>query len=219
MSSAPDFRACLVQCPIVAILRGITPDEVIDVGAALIAEGIRMIEVPLNSPHSIKSIERLSAQFGRHALIGAGTVLTTQEVAAVADAGGQLIVAPNTDPAVIRAAAATGMVAVPGFATPTEAFLALASGANALKLFPADASSPQALKAMRAVLPKDAKILAVGGVEAANMAEWLGAGADGFGLGSALYRPADTADSVGERARAAISAISAAGCARDATVG
>ncbi len=193
-------------CPLVAILRGVTPAEAVELGAALIAAGITIIEVPLNSPDPLASIAKLVQNFGTDALIGAGTVLQTDQVAAVQTAGGQLIVSPNADAAVITASKAAGLVSVPGFFTPSEGLAALAAGADALKLFPAEGSSPAALKAMRAVLPQAVPVLAVGGVNADSMAQWIAAGADGFGLGSGLYRPGDSAELVGTRAREIVAA-------------
>ncbi len=183
------FHSLLAQCPLVAILRGITPDDADAIGDALYEGGIRIIEVPLNSPDPLESIARLSARLGDRALVGAGTVLDVGQVAAVGAAGGQLIVSPSTDPRVIAAAAAAGMVSCPGYFTPTEALAAIAAGAHALKLFPAEAASPAVVKAQRAVLPVATPLLVVGGVTPDSMAAWFAAGANGFGLGSGLYRP------------------------------
>ena len=197
-----EFDAALLQCPLVAILRGVKPDEVEAVGEALVAAGFRAIEVPLNSPDPLSSIARLAQALQGRAVIGAGTVLTTQQVADVAAAGGTIIVSPNADTAVIRAARDRGLVALPGIATPSEAFAALAAGANALKLFPAEASKPVVLKALRAVLPPGTRVMPVGGITPDNMSGWLAAGAAGFGLGSALYQPGDDAETVARQARA-----------------
>ena len=210
MTALERFQAHLEECPLVAILRGLTPDEAEPVGEALVAAGFRLIEVPLNSPRPLESIARLAARFGEVATIGAGTVTTEAQVAEVREAGGTLIVSPHTDPAVIAASAAAGMVSLPGFLTPSEAFTALGAGAHALKLFPAEAAAPAVLKAQRAVLPRDVPILPVGGIDPDKMAPWLAAGADGFGLGSALYRPGSTPAEVSERARRFVAALAGA---------
>jgi 2-dehydro-3-deoxyphosphogalactonate aldolase len=190
----------LAELPLIAILRGVEPDQAVAIGRALSAAGFRAIEVPLNSPQPLQSIEALAAALGDRALVGAGTVLDPADVARIAGAGGRLIVMPHSDRAVLRAAKAHGLLCVPGVATPTEAFGALAAGADALKLFPAEAMPPAILKAWRAVLPKDVWLLPVGGITPDSMAGYLAAGADGFGLGSALYqRDMDTA-AVGARA-------------------
>jgi 2-dehydro-3-deoxyphosphogalactonate aldolase len=203
MSLAPFLDAC----PMVAILRGIQPEEAEAIGAALVAEGLTILEVPLNSPRPLESIRRLHAAFGDRALIGAGTVTTEDEVAAIARAGARLMVTPHCDPALTRAARARGLVACPGFFTPTEAFALLAAGADALKLFPAEAGSPAVLKALLAVLPKGTPILPVGGMAAETIPAWKAAGAAGFGVGSSLYRPGDTPAEVGAKARALRAAI------------
>lgn len=187
--------------PLVAILRGLRPDEAVDIGGALAAGGFRILEVPLNSPDPCASIRRMVDALGDHYLVGAGTVLDPARVKDVADAGGRLIVMPHADTAVIRAAKQAGLYCVPGVATPTEAFAALAAGADALKLFPAEQSSPAVLKAWRAVLPKEVAVLPVGGIAPDNMAPWLAAGAAGFGIGSSLYAPGRPADDVAARAR------------------
>jgi len=182
----------LALCPLVAILRGVKPSEVEAIGDALIACGIGIIEVPLNSPDPLDSITRLVARFGDRALIGAGTVTTTAQVGAIAAAGGRLIVTPHAAVAVVREAKARGMVACPGFFTPTEAFALIEAGADGLKLFPAEAGSPAMLRSIRAVLPADMPVLPVGGIAADNLAVWLAAGAAGFGIGSSIYKPGDT---------------------------
>jgi 2-dehydro-3-deoxyphosphogalactonate aldolase len=202
-----DLTGWLARCPLVAILRGVQPEEVEAIGAALVAEGIAIIEVPLNSPEPIESIRRLAARFGDHALIGAGTVLDPGECARIAAAGGRLAVTPHADPDVVRAAKAAGLLAVPGFFTPGEAFALLRAGADGLKLFPAEAASPAVLKALRAVLPKGVPVLPVGGIEAGNLAAWRAAGAAGFGIGSAIYKPGDTPAAVSAKARALRHAI------------
>jgi len=191
---------------IVAILRGIAPDEAVAVGEVLMAAGIRKIEVPLNSPEPLVSVARLADAFGTSALIGAGTVLDPAEVARVRDAGGRLVVSPDMNPEVIRATRAAGMASYPGVMTPTEAFAALRAGATGLKLFPGTLIGPEGLKAMRAVLPKGTEVLAVGGAGPNTFAAWFEAGADGFGIGSALYAPGDGPDRVAARARDIVAA-------------
>ncbi|MBR0642548.1 2-dehydro-3-deoxy-6-phosphogalactonate aldolase [Plastoroseomonas hellenica] len=197
----------LARCPLVAILRGIHPEEAEGVGAALAGGGFSVIEVPLNSPNPMASIATLARRYGDRALIGAGTVTTEQEVAAVAAAGGRLIVTPHADPAIVRAAKAQGLIAVPGFFTPGEAFALLAAGADALKLFPAEAASPAVLRALLAVLPKGTPVLPVGGMDAATIPAWRAAGAAGFGIGSALYKPGDTPQTVANKATALLDAV------------
>lgn len=187
-----ELTSYLNRSPLVAILRGIRPDEAIAVTAALEASGIAIVEVPLNSPDPMTSIAALAAEFGSRLLIGAGTVMTEAQVADIAAAGGRLIVTPHADGTVVRAAKRHGLLAVPGFFTPAEAFAMLAAGADALKLFPAEGGSPAMLKAMRAVLPPGTMVLPVGGIDASNMAAWRAAGAAGFGIGSAVYKPGDT---------------------------
>ena len=201
------FDAAFRQAPLVAILRGLTPAEAPAVGDALVEAGFTLLEVPLNSPEPIESIRLLAERLAGRAMVGAGTVLTTDDVARVRDAGGTLIVSPNTNPEVIRASVAAGLVSLPGYFTPSEGFAALAAGATALKLFPADGTTPAFLKAQRAVLPKATRMLAVGGITPQNMAEWRAAGADGFGLGSNLYRPGKSAEAVGQDARQYITAL------------
>jgi len=202
------FRHYFDPCPLVAIIRGVTPDEVVAVGEALLAAGIGIIEVPLNSPDPIESIRRLSTAMGDRALIGAGTVLTVKQVHDVKAVGGRLIVSPNANVAVIAASAAAGLVSAPGIFTPTEAFAAIEAGATALKLFPAEAAIPAVVKAQRAVLPRDVPLLIVGGVGSDTMAPWLAAGADGFGLGSGVFKPGQNAAEVGAQARAYVAALS-----------
>jgi 2-dehydro-3-deoxyphosphogalactonate aldolase len=207
MSAAADFETHLADCPLVAILRGLEPGEAVPVGEALVAAGIRIIEVPLNSPEPFHSIRALADALQGRALVGAGTVLDTLSVARVKDAGGRLVVAPNTDAQVISAAVNAGMVAAPGYFTPSEAFTALGAGAQALKLFPAEAASPAVLKAQRAVLPKGVPVLVVGGVQPDRMRPWIEAGANGFGLGSGLFAPGRSADEVHERALAYVAGV------------
>ncbi len=208
MSDVETFRAHLAACPLVAIVRGIVPEEAEAIGAALLGAGIHIVEVPLNSPHPFESIGILAKAFGGRATIGAGTVLDPADVARVADAGGRLIVSPNTNLPVIAATVAAGLVAAPGFFTPSEAFAALGAGAHALKLFPAEAATPAVAKALLAVLPKGTDLLIVGGVLPTGMGGWLKAGARGFGLGSGVFRPGDTAADVTAKARAYVEALS-----------
>lgn len=196
--------------PLIAILRGITPADAPAVAQALIGAGVTLIEVPLNSPDALVSIAALQKQLGDQAVFGAGTVLTTDDVRRVADTGAGMVVSPNCDPAVIRATRAAGLASYPGIMTPTEAFAAITAGATALKLFPGELIGPTGLRAMRAVLPKDMPLFAVGGVSADNMRDWLAAGAAGFGIGSSLYRPGDDAATVGARAAAIAAAWDAA---------
>jgi 2-dehydro-3-deoxyphosphogalactonate aldolase len=192
----------LADCPLVAIIRGVRPDEVEEIGAAIHEAGIRIIEVPLNSPDPLASIERLARSLGDRATVGAGTVLDPEQVAAVAGAGGQVIVSPNTHPAVIEASVRAGLISLPGYFTPSEAFDALRAGAHGLKLFPAEGASPAVVKAQRAVLPKDVPLLVVGGVKPDTMRPWIEAGAQGFGLGGGLYQPGQSAEETGRKARA-----------------
>jgi 2-dehydro-3-deoxyphosphogalactonate aldolase len=201
------FRLHFDQCPLVAIIRGVTPAEAEAVGEAIIGGGIRILEVPLNSPEPLKSIEILARRFGNDALIGGGTVLSPSAVADVRNAGGRLVVSPNSDLAVIQATAAADMVSCPGYFTPSEGFAALAAGAHALKLFPAEAATPSVVKAQRAVLPPAVPLLVVGGINPGNMQPWLDAGADGFGLGSALYKPGQSAEEIARNARAFVERI------------
>ena len=205
----PMFDQYFAQCPLIAIIRGVTPAEVEEIGDALFEAGIRIIEVPLNSPEPLKSIKKLANRFGDRALVGAGTVLEARQVAEVKAAGGQLIVSPDTNVQVISAAVAAGLVSCPGYFTPSEAFTALAAGAHALKLFPAEAATPSVVKAQRAVLPKDVPVLIVGSVKPDMMARWLAAGANGFGLGSGVFRPGNSAVEVLANARAYVAGLNA----------
>jgi 2-dehydro-3-deoxyphosphogalactonate aldolase len=192
-----EFEQAFAQCPLVAILRGVTSAEVIAVGEVLVEAGFRIIEVPLNSPDPLASISLLAKHFaGSGVVVGAGTVLDCASVASVEQAGGSVVIAPNCNREVIAEAVARNLVAIPGFATPTEALAALEAGAAAIKLFPAEASSPAVLKAMRAVLPGGTKVLPVGGITPESIPAWRAAGAAGFGLGSALYRPGASLDEV-----------------------
>lgn len=210
MTTLDIFHARLGECPLVAILRGIAPHEAEAIGEALVSAGIRLIEVPLNSPDPLASIEALSMALGDRATIGAGTVTTCAQVESVRNAGGALIVSPNIDEEVIAATVRAGMVSLPGFFTPSEAFTALRAGAHALKLFPAEGTQPAMLKALRAVLPPEAPVLPVGGITPELLPLWLDAGAAGFGLGSALYRPGDAAADVGRQAARFVAAFGAA---------
>ena len=207
MTPAGVLRAHLGLCPLVAIVRGVTPDEAEATGRAIFAAGIRIIEVPLNSPDPLVSIRLLSAALGGEALVGAGTVLEPGQVADVKAAGGRITVSPDCNPAVIGAAAAAGLISCPGYLTPSEAFSALRAGAHGLKLFPAEAASPAALKAQLAVIPSDVPIIVVGGVKRDHMQPWLDAGAAGFGLGGGLYSAGQSADETHARARAFVTAL------------
>jgi len=200
------FSDAFAALPLVAILRGVKPEEVEAIAATLVAEGFRLIEVPLNSPRPFESIARLAKSMPADALIGAGTVLSRDAVDQVEAAGGRLIVMPHADGALIRHAKSRGLVCVPGAATPTEAFACVAAGADAVKLFPAELITPPVLKAMRAVLPQELALLPVGGITPERMAVYRAAGASGFGLGGALYLPGLDATEVGRRARAFVSA-------------
>ena len=195
--------------PLIAILRGLRPDEAVEVGEALLAAGFRTLEVPLNSPEPLVSIRRLRDALGDRALVGAGTVLTAEQARAVAGAGGQICISPNTNVEVIRTAKAVGMISLPGMFTPSETFAALDAGADGLKLFPAELASPKVVKAMRAVLPGGTRFYVVGGVAADGMGPWLEAGATGFGIGSSIYKPGRSADEVGAVARAFVEAWAA----------
>jgi 2-dehydro-3-deoxyphosphogalactonate aldolase len=197
----------LDECPLVAIVRGVTPDEAEAIGDAIFESGMRIIEVPLNSPEPLKSIERLARKFGETMLVGAGTVLHPDEVKQVGDAGGRILVSPDTNIEVIAATAAAGLVSSPGYFTPSEAFAAIRAGATALKLFPAEGASPALLKAQLAVLPKDIPVLAVGGIKPDNMRPWLDAGATGFGLGGGLYKPGQSVADTLLKARAYVAGL------------
>lgn len=196
--------------PLIAILRGITPHEAPAIGDALVTAGITTIEVPLNSPDPLQSIAALARHLGDAASVGAGTVLSVEDVNAVAQAGGQIIVSPNCNVAVIKATKAQGLQSWPGVFTPTEAFAALDAGADGLKLFPGSLAGTTGLSAMRPILPVSTLVYAVGGAGPENFGDWIAASADGFGLGSALYKPGFTAAEVGQRAIAIVAAYKAA---------
>ena len=207
--SAISLRSYLAPLPLVAVLRGITPAEVDAVAAALTDNGFRLLEVPLNSPEPFESIRKLARGYGERCLTGAGTVLDVTDVQRVADAGGRLIVMPHGDVAIVREAKRLGLVCLPGVATPTEAFAALAAGADGLKMFPAEQLSPAVLKAWRAVLPKDSLVFPVGGIRPDNMAPFWAVGANGFGTGSNLYQPGAAVDAVRSVARQYATAFAA----------
>lgn len=207
MTYVAAFDSAFARCPLIAILRGVKPDEVEGIGEVLVDAGFTLIEVPMNSPDPLDSIARLARRFEGKAVVGAGTVLTEGQVEQVRTVGGTMIISPNANTRVIAASAEAGMVSLPGVVTPTEAFAAIEAGATALKLFPAEGSSPAILKAMRAVLPRDMRLLPVGGIAPDNMGPWREAGAAGFGLGSALYKSGFTAADVAERAKAFVSAL------------
>jgi len=199
----------LDECPLIAIIRGVTPEEAEAIGDAVQEGGIRIIEVPLNSPDALKSIELLAKKFGDSMLVGAGTVLAARQVQDVKDAGGRIIVSPDTNTEVIATSADAGLVSSPGYFTPSEAFAAIRSGAHALKLFPAEAASPAVLKAQLAVIPREIPVLAVGGVKPDNMRPWLDAGATGFGLGGGLYQPGQSAADTLAKAKAYVAGVQA----------
>jgi 2-dehydro-3-deoxyphosphogalactonate aldolase len=197
----------LDECPLVAIIRGVSPADAEAIGEAVQAGGIRIIEVPLNSPEPLTSIELLAKRFGDSMLVGAGTVLTSDQVQQVKDAGGRIIVSPNTNVEVVAAAAQARLVSSPGYFTPSEAFAAIEAGATSLKLFPAEGASPSVLKAHLAVLPRGIPLLPVGGIAPDNMRPWLDAGASGFGLGSGLYKPGQSAADTLKKARAYVEGL------------
>ena len=207
MSPRETLKRYLDECPLIAIIRGVTPDQAEAIGEAVEEAGIRIIEVPLNSPDPINSIERLAKRFGERMLVGGGTVLRALQVRDVKEAGGQLIVSPNMNADVISASAQSGLVSCPGYFTPSEAFFALDAGATGLKFFPAEGASPQVLKAQMAVIPKEVPIIVVGGVKPETMQPWIETGAAGFGLGSGLYKPGQSAAETLDKARAYVAGV------------
>ena len=204
------LHSWFAQMPVIAILRGVRPEEVVDIGEALYRAGIGIIEVPLNSPDPFTSIANLAQAMGDRCVVGAGTVLTAADVVGVAGAGGEIAISPNTDPEVIKLRLQAGLVPMPGWATATEAFAAYQSGARYLKCFPAATYGPGHIKGLRAVLPKNCQLLAVGGVGAEVAGQWLQAGVDGFGIGSELYQPGASAEQVYQSALAVVDAINVA---------
>ena len=206
MSAVEDFRRYFAECPLVAIIRGVTPAEAEGIASALYDGGIRIIEVPLNSPQPLDSIRIIAERFGDRTLVGAGTVLDPEDVLKVRGAGGRLIVSPNTNTAVIEATVAAGMISSPGYFTPSEALAAIQAGAHSIKLFPAEAASRKVVKSQKAVLPKDIPLIVVGGVTPDAIPGWLEGGADGFGLGGGLYQPGQDAQTTLEKARAYVEA-------------
>jgi 2-dehydro-3-deoxyphosphogalactonate aldolase len=196
----------LNTCGIIAILRGVTPDEVISVGDTLYAAGIRIVEVPLNSPDPFTSIAKLAKHFGTRMVVGAGTVLSVQDVNQLKETGGTISVSPDCNPETVARALELGLAPLPGVFTPTEAFTAIRAGAQHLKLFPAEVASPQTVKAWRAVLPKHIQVHAVGGVTPSNMSEWLACGVSGFGIGSSLYKQGMSLSAVSESATTLVKA-------------
>lgn len=202
MSLMQQWRDALDTLPLVAILRGVKPDEAVAIGEAVVSAGFRIVEVPLNSPEPFVSIEKLVKSLGSRAIVGAGTVLTLDDVQKLADVGGQICISPNSNPEVIRFAKALGLISFPAFFTATEAFVAVEAGADALKLFPAELAGPKGLKALKAVLPKALPVFPVGGVEPGNMKDYIEVGAAGFGIGSSVYKPGDTADIAFSKAKA-----------------
>jgi 2-dehydro-3-deoxyphosphogalactonate aldolase len=192
--------------PLVAILRGVKPEEVVDIGEALIKAGFKIVEVPLNSPKAFESIKRLIAALGERALVGAGTVLTPTEVDELGSIGGEICISPNVNVSVIKRAKSLGLISLPGFFTPTEAFAAIDAGADALKLFPGEVAGTSGLKAVKAVLPKDMPVFHVGGVTPKNMKDFIAAGAFGFGIGSSIYQKNDSTEVVFEKAKSFVDA-------------
>ena len=207
MSARDVLHRYLDECPLIGIIRGVTPEEAEAIGEAIYEGGIRIIEVPMNSPDPLRSIELIARRLRERALVGAGTVLDPKQVEQVKAAGGGIIVSPDTNIDVVAAAAAAGLVSSHGYFTPSEAFAAIRAGAHALKLFPAEGSSPAALKAQLAVLPGDIPVLAVGGIKPDNMRPWLDSGATGFGLGGGLYKPGQSPAETLAKARAYVAGL------------
>lgn len=203
----PTLDEAFDRMPLVSILRGVHPDEAVEMAERLVEAGVTIVEVPLNSPEPYRSIEAIAGAVGERALVGAGTVLAPDQVTRVKDAGGRLIVMPHSDPSVIRAAVREGLPVVPGVMTPTEAFAALANGASALKLFPGELISPKIVKALMAVLPTGTKVIPTGGVDVGNLADYWEAGVSGVGVGGALYKPGKTPEQVETDARALVAAL------------
>jgi 2-dehydro-3-deoxyphosphogalactonate aldolase len=209
MTARELLKRHLAECPLIAILRGVTPAEVETIGDTIVESGIGIIEVPLNSPDPLNSIERLAKRFGAQVLVGAGTVIDPTDVPRIADAGGRIIVSPDTNVEVISSAATAGLVSTPGYFTPSEAFAAIRAGATGLKLFPAEGATPAVLKAHLAVIPKEVPIMIVGGVRPDSMRPWLDAGATGFGLGGGLYKASQSVADTREKARAYVRGLKA----------
>ena len=207
MNAVEDFRRYFAECPLIAIIRGVTPADARDTAEALFKAGIRIIEVPLNSPQPFESIRIIADAFGDRALVGAGTVLDPANVAKVKDAGGRIVVSPNASIPVIEATVGAGLVSSPGYFTPSEAFAAIQAGAHSIKLFPAEAASPAVVKAQKAVLPKDIPLIVVGGVTPQSIPDWRAAGADGFGPGGGLYKPGQDAGTTLAKARDYVAAV------------
>lgn len=202
-----DLRALLSACPVISILRGIRPEEAELIGSALVEAGIRIAEVPLNSPEPLKSISILARNFGEQMLVGAGTVVSPEQVAQVASAGGKVVVTPHADVRIVSATKDAGLIAIPGALSPTEVFTMHGAGADAVKLFPAEALGPETLKAYLAILPEHAKIIAVGGIDNRNALSWMNAGASGVGVGTAIFRPGDASSDVRQKARCLLSSL------------
>lgn len=202
-----DLRRYLGACPIISILRGVRPEEAESIALALLESGIRIVEIPLNSPEPLKGISILAKSFGKRMLTGAGTVTSPAQVAQIASAGGQLVVTPHADGRIVAAAKSAGLVVIPGAFSPTEVLTMHRAGADAVKLFPAESFAPDLLKALRAVRPEYDQIVAVGGIDSGNAASWMSAGAVGVGVGSAIYKQGDTASDVTRKARSLMASL------------